>query len=203
MTLSTVPGLDPEKIEGMTARTETGEQEIPAEVVVATGRTSRTPAWLERHGYPSPTTDEVSIDLADSTAVVERPADEHGGRLVLPDPPRKRGCGIFPVENRRWLVTLVGMHGDHPPTDLAGFRDFAASLPVPDVTHLLDEHGPVTGELSQSPIPSNRRRRSEELDRFSDGHRVSLQPVQSVSPVQHFTRQRFVTQFRVVRQVTP
>ena len=33
------------------------------------------------------------------------------------------------MEGDRWTVTLFGMLGDHPPTDEAGFLEFARTLP--------------------------------------------------------------------------
>jgi hypothetical protein len=44
--------------------------------VDATGRTSRTPAWLADHGFERPETDEVRVDIAYSTARLERDAGE-------------------------------------------------------------------------------------------------------------------------------
>jgi hypothetical protein len=38
---------------------------------------------------------------------------------------------VFPIEGNRWLVSLQGMGGDYPPTDEAGFFDFARSLRSP------------------------------------------------------------------------
>ena len=43
---------------------------------------------------------------------------------VLDRPPSRRGGLIFPIEGNRWMVTLFGAHGDHPPTDDAGFLQF-------------------------------------------------------------------------------
>lgn len=93
-------------------------EELHADLVVdATGRTSRTPNWLEDQGYTPPAVDEVRIDVAYSTTFIERPGRDRRGVAVIPTPERPRGGVLAPVENDRWLITLWGMHGDDPPTD--------------------------------------------------------------------------------------
>jgi len=74
---------DATTVAGITVRNGDSEQEeLPAELVVdATGRTSRTPTWLDDHGYVAPDVEEGRIDVAYSTVVIERPADD---RLAVP-----------------------------------------------------------------------------------------------------------------------
>lgn len=105
-------------VEGVVVRNRDGSrEELPAELVVdATGRTSRTPAWLEKRGYAPPSLDELYIDVAYSTTFIEHPVDDHRAFGVLAEAPRTRGSVVAPVEGSRWLVNLHGVHGDHPPT---------------------------------------------------------------------------------------
>lgn len=104
------------RVSGVVVRTESGaEEELTADLVVdATGWTSRTPTLLEYHGFTPPPVDEVVIDVAYSTTFIERPDEDRRMIFAVPSAPRTRGGVAVPVEDEQWLVTMMGVHGDHP-----------------------------------------------------------------------------------------
>jgi len=152
------------------------ERNLPADLVVdASGRGSHTPDWLAELGYGRP--DETRVDSGlgyASRRYLLPPGASDGWKniVVMPQPPRSgRGGVIYPIENGRWMVTLGGLGGDHPPTDEAGFLEFARGLRSPLI------HQAIRDATPDSPIhgfrnTANHRRRYEAMPRWPEGFAV-------------------------------
>ncbi|MEM6309923.1 MAG: FAD-dependent monooxygenase [Pseudomonadota bacterium] len=123
-----------------------GEAPLGADLVVdCAGRRSGLSDCLAAHGYTKPKTQRIKVDVVYSTCMMRprAPQDFKAIAQIAP-PPGKRSGVTFAVENGNWMVTLFGYHGDHPPRDPQGWRDFARSLNQPDIAALIDVSEPVT-----------------------------------------------------------
>ncbi|GAA0379167.1 FAD-binding monooxygenase [Acrocarpospora corrugata] len=164
---------------------EGAEVELTADLVVdATGRGSRTPAWLAELGYPRPEEDRVKIGLSYTTChyrLRENVLGEDMAILCVATPDHPRGA-FFSRLNDRYLLSLTGMLGDQAPTDPEGHLAFVKSLPVPDI-HEAVHDAEVLDERVAFRYPASVWKHFERLTRFPLGLLVVGDGVCSFNPV--------------------
>ncbi len=151
---------------------QTGGNDLAYEadlIVDATGRGSFLPSGLKKNGFRAPPETMVGIDLAYATGYFKRP--DHVVRdWVLtahyPNAPQElRGGVISCVEDGLWQTTLYGYHGDHPPSDESGFKDFAASLPKPQLYETIKDLDLVE-PITRHRFPASLRPHYERLSKW-------------------------------------
>jgi 2-polyprenyl-6-methoxyphenol hydroxylase-like FAD-dependent oxidoreductase len=163
---------DGERVTGVRCETEGVTETHDADLVVdASGRGNLTRDCLLANGYDAPEETAIGMDAGYSTIIFNipgEPPDFLGVNHFATAPDSGRGAVMLPCEGNRWIVSLLGMHGDKPPGEWGDFLTYARSLRTSTVYDVIS-NAEWGGEIHRYALPASVQRHFERLERFPGG----------------------------------
>jgi len=151
--------------------------------LIATGRGSRTPTFLECLGYGRPLENEVVVHLTYVSQLLRIPANILHEQLVVvfPEPGRHTLMALARYEDGVSIFTVGGMLGEEPPETTAGMATFIEDFAPTTAVAAVRAAQPAS-DIARYRIPSNRWRRYDKMSRFPRGCCPSATPSPASTP---------------------
>jgi hypothetical protein len=148
------PVLEGSRVTGVRiVQRATGAQETLAAdfVVDCTGRGSRLPTWLREWGFDAPAEERVDVGIGYATAYLRREPEQAPGiaAMIFTATPELPLPGVLLAQEAdadgtlRWVATLGGYAGDHPPATIEAMRERARRMGDPTFARLLQDAEPI------------------------------------------------------------
>jgi 2-polyprenyl-6-methoxyphenol hydroxylase-like FAD-dependent oxidoreductase len=140
-------------------------------VIDASGRGTQISKWVAALGYTPPEESRLPIDLCYVSRLFQPPEgtrDWRGLWVTSLPPDMPRGGALLGVEGNRWLVSLFGYNGHHPPRDDRGFVDFSSTLLDPAIHDAIKDAKPLS-DIQVFRVPEERWNHFERLEDFPAG----------------------------------
>jgi 2-polyprenyl-6-methoxyphenol hydroxylase-like FAD-dependent oxidoreductase len=154
-------------------------------VVDASGRGSRTPAWLRELGYGEVPVTKLRTDVVYVTRHYSATPDQLNGLVAAvytPYPGKHRGGALIRQEGDQWVVLIAGMLGEDPPASDEGFAEYAESFAGHEMATVVKTSQPLDSPAKMR-FPGSIRRHYDKLGQLPEGLVVTGDALCTFNPI--------------------